>query len=258
MAENNFGKKVFFLYPHSVIASDLLDDLIKNEYEIYTLKDFKKVKLLLKKYKDSILFINIDEHLNEKEWFEFVESIVNNNDYKGVQIGILTYNEHKELAEKYLIDLSISCGFIQLKLGKEDSKKIILKTLEVNECKGKRKFIRAKSNNLSKSTFNVKIGNDLLTGTIVDISSAGMACTFDQTVNFAKNSLLPKMQLKLNGRLILVDSIVFGHRQVNEKETLIVVMFTNSISDDSKNKIYKYIGEVLQENIESEIKQIYG
>ena len=91
-----------------------------------------------------------------------------------------------------VITLNVTCGFIQLKLGKEDSKKIILKTLEVNECKGKRKYIRATSNNILKSTFNVQIGSELKTGTILDISSAGMSFIFDEPTTLSKNALLRK------------------------------------------------------------------
>lgn len=258
MSPNQIGKKVFFLYPHSVIESDLLHEFIQNEYEIYTLKDHLKVKLLLKKYTNSILYINIDEYLNEKEWFEFISSITSNTDYNGAQIGILTYNENQELAEKYLLNLSVSCGFVQLKLGKSESKDIILKTLEFNESKGKRKYIRATSNGKLKSFFNVQLGADLMTGKIHDISSVGMSIIFDTPITITKNALLRKIQLKLNGKLVLVDGIVFGSRDLSEKEKLIVIMFTNLISEDSKSKIHKYIGEVLQSNIEKEIIDIYG
>lgn len=258
MSYNQFGKKIFFLYPHSVIQSDLLHDLIQHEYEVYTLNDHKKVKLLLKKYNDSIIFINIDGHLSEAEWIEYVSSISNNSDYTGLQIGILTYNENAKLSETYLLDLLVTCGFIQLKLGKADSKNIILKTLEVNESKGKRKYIRATSNNQLKSTFNVKIGSELKTGRIHDLSSAGMSCIFDEKITLSKNALLRKMQLKLNGKLVLVDGILFGSRAISEKEMLMVVLFTNNIKEDSRSKIHKYIGEVLQSNIQKEISDIYG
>ncbi len=258
MSLNQLGKKIFFLNPHSVIESDVVHDLIRSEYEVYVLKDHKKVKILLKKYPDSIIFINIDEHLNEKEWIEYVESITNNPDYHGVQVGILTYNENEELAQKYLMEISVTCGFIQIKLGKEESKQIILKTLDANESKGKRKYIRATSNNILKSTFNVKIGSGLTTGKVHDISSAGMSCIFDEEITLTKNALLSKMQLKLNGKLVLVDGIVFGSRSISEKELLMVIMFTNSVTDDSKSKIHKYIGEVLQSNIDKEISDIYG
>ncbi|OQY36358.1 MAG: hypothetical protein B6229_10310 [Spirochaetaceae bacterium 4572_7] len=61
MKSNQFGKKIFFLYPHSVIKTDLIHSFIENEYEVYTIKDYLKVKPILKKFNDSIIFINIDD-----------------------------------------------------------------------------------------------------------------------------------------------------------------------------------------------------
>lgn len=258
MSNNQFGKKVFFLYPHSVIKSDLIHDFVQNEYEVYTLKDYKKVKLLLKKYKDSILFINIDDVLNETEWYEFVESIVKSKDYEGVQVGILTYNENEDLAKKYLIDLAVPCGFIQLKLGKEQSRSIILKSLEVNESKGQRKYVRATSSNTQKSTFNVQVGADYRTGYVNDISSVGMSCVFNEEVGLTKNAILRKIQLKLNGKLVLVDAIVFGSRKLENNQLVYVLMFTNNITDDNKSKIHAYISATLQVNMDKEISEIYG
>ena len=156
------------------------------------------------------------------------------------------------------MDIGVTCGFIQLKLGKEESKQIILKTLDANESKGKRKYIRATSNNILKSTFNVQIGSELKTGKVHDISSAGMSCIFDEEITLAKNGILRKMQLKLNGKLVLIDGIVFGSRALSETEMLMVIMFTNNVTDDSKSKIHKYIGEVLQSNIDKEIIDIFG
>lgn len=255
---SQFGKKIFFLYPHSVIASDVLHDLIRNEYEVYILKDHQKVKSLLKKYNDSILYINIDENLSEQEWIEFVNSIVNDENLKNIQIGVLTYNENEKLAEKYLIDLSITGGFIRLTLGKAKSKSIILKTLDVNESKGKRKYIRATSNGKLNSTFNVEIASEMVNGKINDISSAGMSCIFDNPINLNKNTLLRNIQLKLNGKLLLLDAIIFGSREISDDVKIMVMLFTNNITEGSKSKIHEYIGKVLQSNIETEIKELYS
>ena len=69
-------------------------------------------------------------------------------DTGSVQIGILSYNEDRELAEKYLMDIGVQCGFIKLKLGLQESIAIILKTLEATEARGNRKYVRAKLQNL--------------------------------------------------------------------------------------------------------------
>lgn len=257
MNDYQTGRKVFFLYPHSVIESDLMYDLIKNEYEVYTIKDHRKLNLIFKKYKNSILFVNIDYYLTDSQWYEYIKELIEDPEYKSLQIGVLTYNDNTDLAKKYLLELLIPCGFILLKLGKEESRNIILQTLAVNECKGEKKYIRVKSNSCLKSTLNFKHFGELIHGHITDISSVGMGCVLDESVDINRNTFLQKMQLKLNGRMILTDGIVFGYRTISETEKLYVVMFTNTMCDDTKLKIHKYIYEVLQEEMDLEVNQMY-
>ena len=48
--ENNeldLGKKVFFLYPPSVVRDDLIKRLLEQEYEVYMLKDIATASNLL-------------------------------------------------------------------------------------------------------------------------------------------------------------------------------------------------------------------
>ena len=69
------GKKVFFVHPSSVIQKDMVSELIKNEYEIYLIPDYRKAKALFRKYPDCIVFINIDEGMKEPEWEVFIKEV---------------------------------------------------------------------------------------------------------------------------------------------------------------------------------------
>jgi hypothetical protein len=42
------------------------------------------------------------------------------------------YNPNADLTRKYLIQMKVLCGFVQLKIGLAESKRTILKTLEAN------------------------------------------------------------------------------------------------------------------------------
>jgi hypothetical protein len=52
------GKKIFLLYPHSVIHDEMPDILIMAGYETYTVQDEKRARKLLEKFPGSIMFIN--------------------------------------------------------------------------------------------------------------------------------------------------------------------------------------------------------
>ena len=62
------GKKIFLLYPPSVVRDEMIDILIMGGFETYTLLDHKKALHILEKFPGSIMFVNIDEKMGEKEW----------------------------------------------------------------------------------------------------------------------------------------------------------------------------------------------
>ena len=239
------GKKVFFLYPHSVIQEDLVEHIVQNEFEVYLVNNHTRMIDILKKYPGSILFINIDTRMKEPEWEQYVRRIMSDSATGDIQIGILTYNEDKELAKKYLMDIMVTGGYIQLKLGLKESTKIILKTLIANEARGKRRFVRVTCSTNIVNEFNVGIHEKMYTGYIKDISSAGMACYFYESVDLPAKTPLERMQLKLKRRIVMVNGIIAGKRQ--EKDgTVYVILFTQYVSTDAKQKITTFVHKTLQ------------
>jgi len=243
------GKKIFLLYPHSVIRDDMLDLLIMAGYETYTLFDEKKARKLLLKFPGSIMFINIDEGLNEKEWETYIRDIMTDPQTDKTRLGIMSYNQDRDLMQKYLMELAIHCGYIQIKLGLQESTKIILGALEANEARGRRKYIRAECQEDINATMNYKGDSGIYHGKILDISSAGVAARFDKIENLPPNSVLHEVQLKLRGGLVLVDMIFVGQRK-DDKHTYIL-LFDPKMSKESKLVIHRYIKQCLQKYIDA-------
>ena len=243
------GKKVFLLYPHSVIREEMLDLLIMNGFETYTLFDHKKAFKILQQFPGSIIFINIDEGMPEKEWETYIKLLLDDQSTKDTKIGILSYNQDKALMEKYLMEITVPCGYIQLKLGIQESTKIILNALQANEAKGRRKYIRAFCDNDMLATMNFKSDQGLCQGQILDISSAGVAAHFSKFPETAPNSLLRDVQLKLHGTLILTDMILMGKRRDNPN-TAILLFDPSKLKAEQKLQIHHYIKQNLQKYID--------
>lgn len=250
----DFGRKVFFLYPPSVVQDELIQEIFNNEFEVYILKDHRKVAYLLKNNPNAILFINIDAEMKEEEWEQFIRTILSSPETSSIQIGILSYNEDKELAQKYLMDIGVQCGFIKLKIGLQESIKIILKTLEATEAKGNRKFVRAKCDNKSYASFNIKIGSGIEQGTIKDISSVGMACYFDNKVEITINTYLKDVQLRLKGALIMVSGAILGNYEEDKKTY--ILMFDKETIVKMRSKLQNLIYKCLQDNMDSMVQKI--
>jgi len=243
------GKKIFLLYPHSVIHDQMLNILIMSGFETYTLGDHKRAIKILEMFPDSIVFINIDERLNEKEWETYIRNLMESPKTKTVKIGILSYNQDIKLMEKYLMDISVPCGYVQLKLGINESTKIILGALEANEARGMRKNIRAFCEDDNNANLNFKEKNSLYKGKILDISSAGLAAKIPDVIEIAVNSVIKEIQLKLHGVLIMTDMVFMGKRRDN-KEICIMLFDPAKLEQNHKIAIYQFIKQSLQRYID--------
>ncbi len=247
------GKKVFFIYPHSVIQNKLVQDLIDREYEVYFINDHNKVESICEYYTSPILFINIDEGLEEYQWDKLIRHLSEKESSSHAKFGIVTYNENVVLKKKYLMDIMVPCGFITLKLGLSESTEIIINTLQANEVKGKRKYVRAKCSH-NEAKLNVSVKGKLYDGDVVDISSVGMAITFVRDVPLKKNSYLKDIQLKLKGILLRVSAIIVGYREVEGERTLYVLIFDKNVNLDMKSKLRSFISKTLQSEMERKLQ----
>jgi len=248
MSESTDGKKIFFLYPQSVIRDELISSLLINEYEVYFLNDHIKATRIFKRFKNSICFINIDDGLKETEWEQYIKSLKINKETAEVQIGILSYNNDPELMQKYLMDLGVGCGFIQLKIGVKQSTDIILKVLEANEAKGRRKFVRANCEKDQRVVMNFGYKESSYEGSIIDISSVGIACEFPEPIPIENKSVIPKIQLNLRGSLVQADAIILSRRYDSDK--IIVMVFNPRPKELELEKIHNFIHKTLQKTID--------
>jgi L-rhamnose mutarotase len=242
------GKKIFLLYPHSVIRDEMLDMLIMAGYETYTLVDEKKAKKLLAKCPGSIMFINIDEGLKENEWEKYIKDIMEDPLTQDSRLGIMSYNQDRDLMQKYLMELSIPCGYVQLKLGLNESTRIILGALEANEARGRRKCIRADCHDDINASINFKGDSGVYHGKILDISAAGIAAKYDKFASLPTNSVLKDVQLRLRGGLVMTDMIFMGQRHGDRQVQ--IQLFDPKMSTNNKLVIHRYIKQCLQKYID--------
>lgn len=238
---------MFFLYPHSVLNEDLLVEILSSEYEVYGLRDHETAVRVAAAHAGSILFVNIDEALREPQWESWIRKLVSHPATASTRVGILTYNPDPELARKYLMEVGLPCGYIQLKLGAAEGKAIILRTLAANEAKGRRQCVRARCSDPKKAAFNATVRGAHLTGQILDISVAGMSCRFDAAVPLRPNEALDDVQLRLRGTLCRVSGSFAGslHGEIDR----FLLMFHSPLTDEVRSKIHRFIFLSLQEEM---------
>jgi hypothetical protein len=232
-----------------VIHEEMLDILIMSGFETYTLKDHERAVKILEHFPGSIMFINIDEGMPEPKWETYIRDLQENPRTASSRLGILSYNQDKALMEKYLMKLSVPCGYVQLKLGIQESTRIILGALQANEAGGRRKYIRAFCENDAYATMNYKTPEGFFQGKILDISSAGIAARIPRFPSLPANSRLQAVQLKLRGGMVMTDAILMGKR-AGDHEVYILLFDPAKIDQNNKMVIHHYIKLCLQKYID--------
>jgi hypothetical protein len=249
-SQSILGKKIFFLYPSAPIQNQVIFELVKQEYEVYTSRDHTRLSHSLKKYHDSIIYVNIEEKMPEPEWEKWIISV--RSSHPDIQIGVFSSKNVDELIEKYTKKLKVSCGFLHLKFDMSKAVEAILETLKEKDVKGRRKYLRASTEREGNTTLNMSVrGGDFINGLVRDISVVGISCTFDEDPKLAKNMLLKDIQIKLQSTLIKVEAVVFGSRMDGEQK--VYVMLFTQIDMEVKNKIRKFIQNNLQSKMDNEI-----
>ena len=250
---NIIGKKIFFLFPTAVVQNRIIDELVQQEYEIYVARDKDTLRRVLRKYPDSIVFVDVNEKMPERDWEAWIRGVMESPDTKDVSIGIITTNDDEKIKNKYLQSLKVKCGYTVLKFELDKAIKQIFEVLNTAEAKGRRKFIRANTSQEMNATLNLPLHGLFVKGQIKDISVVGISCTLDNNPDISKNALFKDIQLKLQSSLLKVEGIVFGSR-MDGKDKIYVMLFTQRVDHDVRAKIRKFIQNNLQSKMDLELK----
>lgn len=244
------GKPVFFVPCVGPIETEMVSELIQEEYEVYRIEDPAKAVALFHHHPNTVAFLNIDAAQPESDWEQYVRDLQEDPELQCLQIGIVTSRNDPVLSQKYLMNLMVSAGVVKLNQGVKEVVSQVRKVLEVNDARGRRQFLRVRCNDAT-SSLRLKIGEKDLVGTVTDLSTAGMACTFDPEPDLPSHTRVEDIQLRLKGVPCFVSGEVVGTRRDDDHLTY-VVLFNGRTSPDSREKIRSFLAWTLQTQLEAE------
>ncbi|MDR1074553.1 MAG: PilZ domain-containing protein [Treponema sp.] len=249
------GKKIFFLHPPTIVRNEVVSALVLQEFEAYTAKDPVALGRVLRRFPDSIVFVNLDEKtMSEKELEMWICGIMADPITAQTQIGLLASNASDEVKQKYLTQINVACGLTPITT---DLKKLIAQISQVlfkHNAMGRRKYIRITSDNETLTIANMPLNGHFISASIRDISSTGFSCIFLEDPNLAKGTIITDIQLKLQSTLMRAEAIVLGSR-ADELMQVYVFIFMPQVDTDVRYKIHKYIQIVLQNKMDMELKK---
>jgi hypothetical protein len=246
------GRKIFFLYPSQVV-NNVIEELIQQEYEVYIVRNHEKMQNVLKKFPESIVFVNIDDGMSEKNWDAWICGVMRDPLTAKVGIGVLTAVPNETLERKYINKVHLQCGFTVVRTDFMPAIRKLYVMLQSVNARGRRKYIRVNTENETMTVVNIPHNGRFIEGSIKDISVVGLSCTFNDDPGLEKNSLCQNMQIKLGSALLKAEAIVFGSRE-DEFAKVYVFLFTQRTDPDMRARIRKFNQSILQSRMDDNFK----
>ena len=266
------GRKTFFITPDtSLIPETYLEDYFALGYECYFIEYDKRVKLekkldiLISLFKDVIFFFNVDYRIQGLEWPILIRNIIESYNNKA-SIGVLytkrqTKEERSRLEQKYLYEMGLSCGCIQLEYQKKQNFEIIEKILFANQAQGRRKNIRALCT--SACTYSFTAGHQTYTGCLQDISVSHFSfVSTDPHFSVQLYEKIKDFHFNIRGFLFRSDAVLIMQRQT-PIGMLFIFAFTsstgaNGLDSRIKQLLIPNIYKLMSSNCKNLLEQIFN
>lgn len=232
------GRKTFFITPDtSIFPESFCEDYLADGYECYFIANEKRISLehkidiIVSVFHDVILFFNLDANIPGINWYQFIDTIgkkYNNQVLMGATfVKRQAKDEKAKLEKKYLFDLGLSCGCIQLEYQKKLNFEIIEKVLFANQAMGRRKSVRALGSN--GCTFGFRHNNRDYSGVLQDISLSHFSFVFPEgKLDLKDYEKVSDIQFNIKGLHFRSSAIAFMQRKVPTGDILFVFMFNNN------------------------------
>ena len=255
-AEPLVGKKIFFLHASILIQNKIVEELAQEEFEVYSVKDETRLRYLLRRYPDSIVFANISDGMRESAWENWIRTVMMDNATAGVSIGIIAYGEDANLRHKYTELLKIRCGYTVMKPDLPMMVRQLADILDNVSAKGRRKYIRVLTDNETNITVNLPMNGTFINGVVKDISTAGFSCSFTEEPELSRNTHFTDIQLRLQTEFLKVQGMFFGSR-MQGTERVFVILITQHTAVEERTRIRKFIRSLLQSRIDNELSSCH-
>lgn len=239
--------RVFIVYPDKVLREEVLPLLVRNEYEAYEVDSHQKLSSLVA-VAPSIVYANVDLGPNEATWKSLLEKLTARHKPPQLRAGILSADQETVQRWKQS-ETELQAGCVPIQSGVTST--LMAKLLQRFAAKGRRKFVRAATSSRFPVKFNMKVGETVHTGTIQDISAAGMTCRFEADPKLQRNSYLSHVLITAKDLKCTASGTVVGAPQSDPG--LYLIMFDMSVSSTEEDKLYSIVRGSLQASLADEL-----
>lgn len=242
------SRQIFFLYPSRHIEATVVYEIIKQEFEVFVLQHYSQLSKVCRLVKNPLVYINVDINPRGLNWNDFISEILSTHDKDMIEIRLLTSGDKADTGINFKLPV------ISLSSGVQACAAAILKELQLIEARGRRKYVRAHIDDPHRASFSLKKGGTMYTGSILDISTNGMACTFQKNLQLMVDSYVSDLQLRLDGVVMSVAGKVVALR--SGEVSVYVILFDYKVTYKYREKIQYFVYHTQQRLLQNELKNV--
>jgi hypothetical protein len=249
-----------------------LEDYFALGYECYYVPydkrvDIKrKIRVITSLFKDLIIFFNIDYNIQNFNWEEYIADYI--GEYQNsASVGILytkrqTKDEKVRLERKFLFEMGIRCGCVQLEYQKVQNFELIGKILYANQAQGRRKTIRALCSSACTYTYTYGPYKDVITGVLQDISLSHFTILVSGTgLPIKLYEKIADIHFNIRGFLFRSDAVLVMERPVNGDMLYVFAFVTssgsNGLDERTRSLLIPALYKLLSVNCNAVLDQMY-
>lgn len=266
------GRKTFFIAPdRSLFPQSYLEDYLTLGYECYFIDTDiflpvdVKVDIILSVFKDSILFFNIDAPIQNTTWSALISSM--QKKYPASTFGVIyakrqSETERHAIEKKYLYNIGIQGGCIQLEYQKRNNFELIDKMLYANQATGRRKNVRAVCTNSCKIQF-ISPKNGVINASLTDISISHFSFILPiGQLEIQDYEKIRDIGFTIKGLRFKTDAVLYMKRETPEGELFVMAFATkseiNGIPPVNKSLLVPKIYEIMMENCSELLDKLFS
>ena len=242
------GRLIFFLYPDDNNIQ-LIKNIFMDEFVIYPVNDPDKLYKLLIEFPSSIIFINTDFN-NKFNWKNFVQKISEDKMLNEVSVNIVCSINKNEISFQNIDNVF----YLNEKTFDED---LIIKYLENNYAKVRRKYIRIELEGKNKIEFSVKINDNMYKGFITNISSSAGVFNFNnKSIQIELGIPAVNIEFKIAEISYNLSGIVYRDIESFDENLYVIIFDRAKMKEQEITGIQDYIYGIMQEMMEKKLANI--
>ncbi|MFO7731471.1 MAG: hypothetical protein R6V86_11990 [Spirochaetia bacterium] len=250
------GRKLFYLFPQGNFHQSVVQHIIREEYEVYTLSDYKRGLPLIFQYNGAIIFINLDTVPGDTKFITTIRDFSRQSSNRSIDIFLITHsNETKKWAEKYLTQVD-NCSTLMAEETVEGVTSQLDNVLSNLHAQGQRKYVRFGTNNKHITHLSFFRKEKRIKAFLHDVSTAGLSFTLEEEHPLSMRSKLTDITIDLGYTIEGLTGTITIKRRLPNNKTLHVLLFDKTMDDKIKEQLRFVIHASLQRQFTARMEQV--